>query len=420
MKKAVLLALVLAIYSGAAWSARIDYWVIDDGSASLKILQQLDAEGVSLESLLAVPPTPALTWNDVQKIGTLFMFETAPWGCFDDAAPNNWQVILDGQGKNWSGANVSFTVNNSLTARTVPHAVIGGQNYFFNTDPDGPAKLVAYLHGNPINLNDFGEYEFSLSGITPIVKPTITTHPVSQIVAQGASVTFSVVATGTLPLVYQWKKDGANVGANSPDLVIASVANADAGSYTCIVSNLAGSATSNAAILTVTEPPGRGEINITHGEDTNLLIAINITGDIEDVIPGISDVSQIKRLGASYVVWDDASLSERQVHSSQEVVITGWPMTIQIPSFGRPAMQMKLFAIDQNREVHYFSMANCRGVLEALPPFFEGGELQLVNGFWQLQLPAQPLPWGNVWWLTIAIIAAALFAIRRTRKLSTN
>jgi hypothetical protein len=83
--------------------------------------------------------------------------------------------------------------------------------------------------------------------------PSITTQPASQSVAAGASVTFSVVATGTSMLSYQWRKDGSSVsGATSSSYTISSVASSDAGSYDVVVTNSVGTATSSAATLTVT------------------------------------------------------------------------------------------------------------------------------------------------------------------------
>jgi len=91
--------------------------------------------------------------------------------------------------------------------------------------------------------------------VNPVpVAPTITTQPQSQTVTGGQSVSFSVLASGTAPLSYQWRKDGANIqGATSATYAIASVASSDAGSYDVVVSNSAGAVTSNPAILTVNQ-----------------------------------------------------------------------------------------------------------------------------------------------------------------------
>jgi len=82
--------------------------------------------------------------------------------------------------------------------------------------------------------------------------PSITSQPQSQTVCQGSNVTFSVSASGTAPLSYQWKKNGTNIsGATSPTLTLNNVSSSDAGSYTCVVSNSCGNVTSSSATLTV-------------------------------------------------------------------------------------------------------------------------------------------------------------------------
>ncbi len=82
--------------------------------------------------------------------------------------------------------------------------------------------------------------------------PSITTQPASQTVNVGSSATFSVVASGTAPLTYQWKLGGTNIsGATSASYTIASAQSANAGSYTVTVTNSVGSVTSSAATLTV-------------------------------------------------------------------------------------------------------------------------------------------------------------------------
>ncbi len=84
-----------------------------------------------------------------------------------------------------------------------------------------------------------------------VIAPTITSHPTNTTVTAGQTATFTVVASGTAPLTYQWKQGTTNVGTNSATLSIANAQSANAGSYTCVVSNSAGTATSNVATLTV-------------------------------------------------------------------------------------------------------------------------------------------------------------------------
>ena len=95
-----------------------------------------------------------------------------------------------------------------------------------------------------------------LTVTAPVVAPVIATQPASQTVVAGKTASFSVVATGTAPMTYQWSKNGAAIsGAISSAYTTPAETTADNNAqFTVAVSNTAGSATSNAAVLTVTAP----------------------------------------------------------------------------------------------------------------------------------------------------------------------
>lgn len=84
--------------------------------------------------------------------------------------------------------------------------------------------------------------------------PVINTHPANQTVAVGQTATFSVSATGSPTLNYQWQKNTVNIsGANASSYTTPPVLASDNGAqFRCLVSNGFGSAQSNAATLTVT------------------------------------------------------------------------------------------------------------------------------------------------------------------------
>jgi hypothetical protein len=87
--------------------------------------------------------------------------------------------------------------------------------------------------------------------------PTITTQPQSQTVFPGGSPTFSVAATGTSPLSYQWRFNGAIIaGASGSNYTKTNAQAADAGNYSVVVSNFFGTATSMNAVLTVDAASG--------------------------------------------------------------------------------------------------------------------------------------------------------------------
>src|SRR5439155_1031486 len=85
------------------------------------------------------------------------------------------------------------------------------------------------------------------------VAPAITTQPANQTVTAGQTATLTVVVPGTAPLSYQWQKNGANIaGATSASYTTPATTTADSGStFRVVVTNSAGSTTSNAATLTV-------------------------------------------------------------------------------------------------------------------------------------------------------------------------
>jgi uncharacterized repeat protein (TIGR02543 family) len=86
-------------------------------------------------------------------------------------------------------------------------------------------------------------------------RPTITTQPASQTVTQGSSVSFSVAASGTAPLSYQWRYQSGNLtGQTGSTLTLGSVTTNHGGNYDVMVANASGSVTSSVATLTVTVP----------------------------------------------------------------------------------------------------------------------------------------------------------------------
>lgn len=88
---------------------------------------------------------------------------------------------------------------------------------------------------------------------TSATAPAITVQPTAQTVLAGATATFSVTATGSAPLTYQWSKGGTAISAatSASYTTPATVAGDNGASFTVTVSNSAGSVTSTAAVLTV-------------------------------------------------------------------------------------------------------------------------------------------------------------------------
>jgi hypothetical protein len=91
--------------------------------------------------------------------------------------------------------------------------------------------------------------------LVPISAPVIETQPSSQTIGKGSTVVFTAKAAASPLPTYQWQKDGQIVaGATDSTLVITAATEANAGAYTCVVTNSSGTVTSSAATLTVATP----------------------------------------------------------------------------------------------------------------------------------------------------------------------
>jgi len=121
-----------------------------------------------------------------------------------------------------------------------------------------------------------------VDGETASGVPVITTQPSTTTTVVGGSASFTVAASGTAPFTYQWFHDDVAVdGATDATLSLSGVTASDAGSYDVVVSNSAGSVTSNAASLIIAGiPPSitSQPASITVNAGTNLTLAVAATG----------------------------------------------------------------------------------------------------------------------------------------------
>lgn len=110
----------------------------------------------------------------------------------------------------------------------------------------------------------------TLTVTTAPVAPSITTQPASQTIITGAPVTFSVVAAGSSPIGYQWRRNGVNIsGATSSSYSFTTSALDDGVDFSVAITNPVGTIFSNAARLSVVTPGSQTAdptISISRGE----------------------------------------------------------------------------------------------------------------------------------------------------------
>jgi len=186
-----------------------------------------------------------------------------------------------------NAANLAVTatpVAPSITTQPANRTVAAGQTAAFSVTATGTAPLSYQWRKNGANIsgatsssyttpatttadsgaqfsvivtNSVGNVTSGAATLTVNTAPSITNQPVSQAVTVGQTAAFSVTATGTAPLSYQWRKNGADIsGATAASYTTPAATTADNGAqFTVVVSNSVGSVTSNAANLTVTAVP---------------------------------------------------------------------------------------------------------------------------------------------------------------------
>lgn len=111
--------------------------------------------------------------------------------------------------------------------------------------------------------NSLGNATSNNASLTLKTATSITQHPTNRAITEGQTAQFTVAASGDGTLAYQWQKNASNItnggrvsGATSAALQITSAVTGDSGGYRCVVTAGCGSATSNAATLTVS-PAGQ-------------------------------------------------------------------------------------------------------------------------------------------------------------------
>jgi hypothetical protein len=208
----------------------------DSGSTFKVVVTDSAGSATSNSATLTVSPTPVAPTITTQPVNqTVTAGQTAT---FSITATGTTPLSYQWQ-KN--GANIAGATSSSYTTPAT-------------TTSDSGSTFVVVVSNSAGNVTS----NTATLTVNPApVAPTITTQPTNQAVTAGQSATFSVVATGTAPLNYQWQKNGTNIsGASSPSYTTPATTTADSGStFVVVVSNSAGSATSNAATLTVNPAP---------------------------------------------------------------------------------------------------------------------------------------------------------------------
>lgn len=229
----------------------------------------------------ATNPASSLSWSVTDTAATSFNFDgigfrpAAASSTASTIAFNEVKVDYTSAG---APASVSFSSSDvsAYVGQSANFSVVAGGSaplnyqWFFNTNTliaGATSSLLTLTNVQLTNAgtyfcivtNSFGSDTSAVAQLTVNVPvaPTISAQPQNVTVLPGASASFSVSAGGSTPFNYQWyfNTNTAIAGANNPTLTLNNVQATNAGIYTVVVNNLAGSATSSNAVLTLNTSP---------------------------------------------------------------------------------------------------------------------------------------------------------------------
>ncbi|HUG09917.1 MAG TPA: immunoglobulin domain-containing protein [Opitutaceae bacterium] len=319
--------------------------VSDSGSYSVTVSNAIGLITSAAATLTVepLPPPPVIevqplaqaafpggwVWFEVSASGAALSYQWRKEGVPIDGATNSWFNITTIKASDYGDYDVvvsnpgGFVTSDSAALSTPPPpeflshpqsatAALGthvwlsvgvnGLNLRFQWRKDGVPLVgrTGYdIYLGPITAADYGSYDCVVSNpagsvtsqaafIAAVQEPGIVAHPSSHTAVLGGNVTYAVTVSGIGPFAYQWRRNGVNIaGATGATLTLSNVQAGQGGNYSVVVTNSAGSVTSNAAALTIDTTPRL--INVScrgfagAGDDT-LVMGFYITGNTDKTV----------------------------------------------------------------------------------------------------------------------------------------
>ncbi|MFA5344628.1 MAG: hypothetical protein WC381_11795, partial [Kiritimatiellia bacterium] len=278
-------------------------------------------------SVTVVGTTPlAYQWrkNGTNIAGATAASYTTPVTVYGDNGAVYSVVVTNALGSVTS-ANATLTVNSvpMITVQPANQTVAVGQTAAFGVTATGTAPLAYQWRKNGTNIagataasyttpvtvfgdngtvysvvvtNALGSVTSASATLTITSVPMITAQPANQTVAVGQTAAFSVTASGTTPLAYQWRKNGTNIaGATAASYTTPVTVYGDNGAtYSVVVTNALGSVTSASATLTITSVP------MITAQPANQTVAAGQTAAFSVTVVGTTPLSyQWRKNGAN-------------------------------------------------------------------------------------------------------------------------
>ncbi|MBI4660948.1 MAG: Ig-like domain-containing protein [Verrucomicrobia bacterium] len=281
--------------------------------------------------------------------------------------------------RNWEGTDRRPNLENI----SAPQPLVAGRRYYIEALMKAAASPDANKHDNlavawvkpgdaPLVNGDSpipGEFLSSMAQLGPV---TITTHPVSQSVAEVEPVKFSVAVDGTPPYNFQWLKNGQPIaGGNAATLSMASASLADNGAaITVNVSNSFSQITSSPATLTVQRDSTPPRIESVTARNVATAVTVTFSEPLEEAKAANK---------ANYAINQSITISEAKLLDDRRTVIlttsalsSGVSYTLTVTGVSDLAGQPNTIAPNSTKSFTFFGSARASRGLQVLYTFREG------------------------------------------------
>jgi alpha-tubulin suppressor-like RCC1 family protein len=312
---AVLLAVVLAGCSGGGDSSEVPPAAAPLITAQPQAVTVADGQAASF-TVAARGDALRFQWqkNGVNVAGaTAATLSIATVALTDTGA--RYRVVVSNAGGEVSSSEVALTVTAvapSLTTQPVPASVLETAAATFTASATGSAPLAYQWQRNGVDIAGANTPSFTLAAaalgdngatfsvrvsngagtvnstaaqlivLAAPVAPAIGTQPVAATVTAGQTASFSVVASGSPSLSYQWQRNGVAIsGATAVNYTTPATTLADSGAqFRVVVSNGVNSITSAAATLTVQAAPNPFPAVLACGDQSGHTLALKKDGTV--------------------------------------------------------------------------------------------------------------------------------------------
>jgi uncharacterized repeat protein (TIGR03803 family) len=331
----------------------------------------------------------------------LFTLSTGPDLTNTDGEVPQGTLLLEGDtlygiatvGGAGSGGTL-FTVKTNGTGFTVLYNFSGPGPSINGHNPMGGMILSGNtLYGTTARGGTFDKGTVFSFSLTP-VKPHITQQPLNRTNIAGTTASFSVVANGPPTLSYQWLK-GTNAIPRQSNFILAltNIMDADAGLYSVVVSNAAGSVTSTPATLTVIDPPHitRQPLSLTNIAGTSAIFSVVVSGTPPLAYQWLKGVNPISQQRTATLILTNVSDADAATYSVVVTNVAGTttssPATLSV--IDQPTMKFgisgKSMVLTWPANASGFTLQSTTNLDSAiwtanvLPPFIEKGQYIVTN-----------------------------------------